>query len=116
MHPDAWVTPQINQKGNFGTLANDTESTGTREYNYLSNRDPLLMVQVALKPFRDSNGKFWTSNDVRNIMALGYSYPELQLKPHSNGATGFRDHVRGQVEGLYGSASSAPEMTFAPVV
>ena len=39
-------------------------------------------LTVALTPFhKNAQGDFWTSNDVRDINKLGYTYPELANNP-----------------------------------
>ncbi|CAG8802314.1 3142_t:CDS:2, partial [Cetraspora pellucida] len=58
--PDSWVPSNININGTYTELMNTTVD---------GNSD--------LTPFRKSDTAFWTSNDVRYIEKLGYTYPEL---------------------------------------
>jgi tyrosinase len=50
-----------------------------------------------LTPFYDANGKFWTSDGVRDIQTFGYAYPETIGKS--------RQRVTAAINRLYSSTS-----------
>lgn len=63
-------------------------------------------VNSPLQPFhKDTAGKFWTSNDVRDTKIFGYTYPEL-----NDGKTTVGD-IRGKVQKLYGASGEEPKKT-----
>ncbi|CAG8701000.1 15865_t:CDS:2, partial [Dentiscutata erythropus] len=64
INPNAWIVDDAE--------ASFTEGTFTEE--------PLkkLTGKTNLTPFRRTETDFWTSDEVRNIDQLGYTYPELQ--------------------------------------
>ena len=82
IYPRSYVVPQINRVGNYIT------DPGTVETN-----------ETALYPFRKSGNTFHTSQDVREISSLGYTYPEIRdvgLDP-----TELSAEVRAIVRALY---------------
>lgn len=63
-----------------------------------------ITADSPLKPFyADANGTFHTSNSVRDIATLGYTYPELAGKWTSREA--LSRHVRTVVNQLYGNTT-----------
>jgi tyrosinase len=83
INPNTW---SINQKTDSGTFA---VTAGTTE----TSRTPLY-------PFsKDSNGKLYTSDDVRKTTDLGYTYPEI--RPWGKTATQNTKDVTAAIRTLY---------------
>lgn len=61
-HPDLWM-----DQTNIGT-------TG----NFVIDHHSWVDGDTPLKPFWKTQNSFWTTNDVRNTIDLGYAYPETQ--------------------------------------
>lgn len=64
-----------------------------------------------LKPFYQANGNFHTSNSVRNVTSLGYTYPELVPKgqngqPMYLTPDALSTYVKGKVNALYSDTGS----------
>jgi tyrosinase len=61
LHPDSWIVPEV-----------------ARMNSYTTSLGQLLDSTSALTPFyRNSDGDFWTSDMLRDTVALGYTYGEL---------------------------------------
>ncbi|KAI1004240.1 hypothetical protein K3495_g3971 [Podosphaera aphanis] len=66
---------------------------------FTSSAGQIQDANTPLTPFyKDQNGNFWTSNDVRSTRALGYSYPETA---NTNGAS-VQENVIRAINALYG--------------
>ena len=46
--------------------------------NFVIDHHSWVDGDTPLKPFWKTENSFWTSNDVRNTVDLGYAYPETQ--------------------------------------
>lgn len=87
LHPDTFVRPIA------ATLSTFTSSAGQ-----------IQSADTPLTPFyKDMNGNFWTSNDVRDTRALGYSYPETA---NTNGIS-VQENVVRTINRLYGPNAQA---------
>ncbi|KAH7124115.1 tyrosinase [Dendryphion nanum] len=90
VHPDLWVEPaNINGRGNF-VLEDNTWVDGNTE----------------LKPFWKTKNTFWTSNDARNTIDLGYVYPETQEWNYET-EDEYRSAVNTSIATLYSSSARA---------
>jgi len=85
VYPTTWMVRDINS--NQGTFTLDAINTPT------DGNTPLT-------PFHsDNRGAFWTSNMVRNISALGYTYPELMGNPSN-------DTIKAKIKANWGNTAS----------
>lgn len=65
-----------------------------------------ITADSPLKPFyADANGTFHTSNSVRDVATLGYTYPELALAGNWTSREALSRHVRTVVNQLYGNTT-----------
>jgi len=80
-----------------------------------ATRNPFSAGNVAgrnLRPFhRDVNGTYWTSDTVRQLAPLGYTYPTLGKQPYiKDGVYNVQEHLSAinlEINEKYGSARAA---------
>ncbi len=80
--------------------------TGVSTGQFGTPSGTLITADSPLKPFFDRSGNFHTSNSVRDIRSLGYTYPEL-LGDWSMTSEELASSVRAQVNALYGEGVPA---------
>ena len=77
--------------------------TGTSTGQFGTAPGTAITADSPLKPFFDKDNNFHTSNSVRDISALGYTYPEL-ADAWTMSAEELASSARAQVNALYGQA------------
>lgn len=89
VYPSTWMVRDINsQQGTFTLDAINTPTDGN----------------TPLTPFHSNNqGGFWTSNMVRNISKLGYTYPELMGNPSNN-------TIKAKINANWGNTASVSNL------
>lgn len=88
LNPKAWLEPQPAMFGTYATAAGEMQDRKT-----------------PLSPFhRDTEGRFWTSDAVRDMKTLGYGYAET-MRAEGQTDQEYREQVISWVNYLYGSSS-----------
>ncbi|KAK0709679.1 hypothetical protein B0T26DRAFT_805332 [Lasiosphaeria miniovina] len=90
----------------FNTTGVSTGEFGTPPGTHITADSPL-------KPFFDENLNLHTSKSVADIRVFGYTYPELD-EDEPTTPDGLADHVRAQVNSLYGSDTQGAKHLSAP--
>lgn len=65
-------------------------------------KSTFIYLFIELAPFWNTESTYWTSAQIRNHEVFNHTYPELQ-----NVSGNLRDHVRKQVDTLYGAPAQA---------
>ena len=87
LYPDEWIQSSSATSGSYTVTPGD-----------------VLDENTPLAPFhKDTNSNYYTSKDVRNISAFGYSYPELQWWNHPD-PDDYQSSVKSGVNTLYNQA------------
>jgi hypothetical protein len=97
---------------------------GPRSGTFALSWDGTDDLSTPLFPFRQADGREWTSNDVKSVESIfqyGYTYPEI---PPERSGSDLQTYVIEQINRLYGPnledasfrgvASGAPESMFLP--
>jgi len=94
LNPNSYVTPQVNEAGNFATPQGTVETENS-----------------PLQPFWQAPGRFWTAAGVRDTRTFNYTYPELvkwsTLSPQQKST-----RLRSDINAMYGR--SAPIAQIVP--
>ncbi|KAF4456902.1 tyrosinase precursor [Fusarium austroafricanum] len=87
--PKAWVTTKVSAWGSWVTAENTEEG-----------------LKTDLAPFYKDASHFWTSDDVRETVKFGYSYPETKSWAF-NSTADYRKDIYKQLETIYPTGSLA---------